>query len=704
MSLADEFLADAQPKSTLAKRGSLAEEFVSDAKAAPAVAEKSGGTGSDVIDGGNAVGTGFFRGLTRFAGLPVDTAQNVIDLGKAVLGMPYLLAGKVPPDALQLRDRKTVVGSGDYLVDKLSKTAPGNLMINPVNPDYEGGYLQAGGAGLTAVLSPNNARQAINQAALGVTGAVGGKAVVDATGNPALGVIASLTPSAIQQGATAATKAAVIGANPFSEKSMAAKRQEIADRMTTLRDAGIENPTLGLATGNKFIGGVENLLQSTPGAIGVMGRSRDAALAGLKAKTEESANLASPNRGALESGVAIQGGIRDFRDRFKATQEGLYDHLDNFIDPLSPTRVDNTLGTFSKVNSDIKGAPEVSRFFKNGKIQSLEDAFRSDTAGAPATVMVVPQPPRAGGGIMNAPVPQDPLLVHIPEGPARNTLPWQAVKQTRTLVGREIADSNLLSDVPRSKWDALYGGLSEDMGNAARAADRADSPGAMQAFNRATDYTRVGMQRLDRVAPFATTTAPEQAFTAMVNATKENVSTLQAVKKTLPPDARGTIAGTVIERLGKATNGVQNAEGTAWSPETFLTNWNRMTPRARQELFSGFPNSAEVARNVESVAKAADMMRTSSKMWANPSGTGANLAGRVTLGGLGAGAAAAATGLLNPWMVVGAGGLLGANYLTARALTGPFVVREMTQGNTVSPQHLGAQTIPMFSSGLLSQQ
>ena len=37
---------------------------------------------SPIVDTGNAVGTGYFRGLTRLAGLPVDTAANVLDLGK----------------------------------------------------------------------------------------------------------------------------------------------------------------------------------------------------------------------------------------------------------------------------------------------------------------------------------------------------------------------------------------------------------------------------------------------------------------------------------------------------------------------------------------------------------------------------------------------------------------------------------------------
>lgn len=657
---------------------------------APVEQKRRKGSGSDFVDTGNAVGTGYFRGLTRLAGLPVDTVANVIDLGKAAVGSGYqAVTGKPAPDALQVGDRRQVVGSGDWLINKLGGTAPGNVMLNPANPEYEGGLAQAVGGGLNAVMSPQSARQAVNQALLGTTGAGAGHTAYQLTGDPALAVAASLTPSGIQQGVVAGTKAAVRGGETG--------RREMEQRIQDLKNAGVENPTLGLASGNKVVGGVENILQSTPGAVGVMGRARDAAINGLAGKAEESAALASPNRGAMESGSAIRNGIAGFKDDFKARQAQLYDRLDNHIPGQYPTDISNTRNTLGTLNQNIQGAPALSQFFKNSKIQALEDALRSDTSGSPASVFVHPQPPKAGGGLMNAPIPQDPLLLRIPEGPQRNTLPFEAVKKTRTLVGNEIADNSLLSQVPQSKWRAMYGALSEDMGNTARAA----GPEASQAFNRATDYTRAGAQRLERVAPFAQTVAPEQAFTAMVNATKENVSTLQAVKKVLPPDARGTVAGTVIERLGKASNGVQNDSGTAWSPETFLTNWNKMAPKARDELFSGFKNSAEVKANVESIAKATSMMRDSSKLWANPSGTGANVFARGLLGAVGVGGGAASLGLLNPLVPVGIGaGMLGANGL-ARGLTSKDVVNAMARGSYVSPQHLAAQGLPLFSTGLL---
>jgi len=609
----------------------------------------SKGTGSDAIDAGNAVGTGFWRGATRLAGLPVDTVANALDLGKAGLATAYHeMTGKPIPGALEVNpDRRGVVGSSEWMLQKVRGTDAGRSMVDPVNPAYEGGYLQAGGGSLAGgIVAPQSFAQLANQTGMALSSSALSKGAYDLTGDPAWAITAGMVPGAAQIGAGELTRAAVVGG--------AKGRTQLQQRVQDLRSAGIERPTLGLATGNKLIGGVENLLQSTPGAVGTMSKAREAAVRGLNNKTIEAADLAAPTRGSLEAGQAIQSGIRDFRDSFKSKQGALYDRLDQFIDPSAPVDVTNTKGVLATLNADIPGAPALSNQFKNARIQSIESAFKSDTSGAPASVMVYQPKPVGSGGLWNSPTTPAPVVVHVPESPSRNQLPFEAVKKTRTLVGNEIADTNIASSVPRSKWSPLYGALSQDMDAAATAA----GPEAAQVYGRANAFSRSGMARLDRVQPFVNPDAPEQAFGLASRALGDNTSTFQALKKTLPEGARGTMAATVIDRLGKATPGQQNAAGDAWSPETFLTNWNRMSPQGRRELFSGFKNSEQVARDVEAVAKSTSMMRESSKMWANPSGTGANLAARLAIG------AAPLSFFVNPLAPVG----LGAGMLAAKGL------------------------------------
>lgn len=644
---------------------------------------------SAIADGANAVGTGFWRGAVRLAGLPVDTALNVVDLGKAGIGSAYqAVTGKPAPDALQLTDRSKVIGSSEQLLNATRSVPGGSVMVDPQNPAYEGGYLQNAGGALTALNRPNSLLQLSNQFVLSQAGAAAGKAAYDATGNEALAITAGMLPAGAQMAGAAAVKRAVRGGEDG--------RQRMAQRTQDLQNAGIDNPTLGLASGNKLLGGAENLLQNTPGAVGIMQNARTQAVQGMEGAANQAASLASPNRGSIDAGRAIQKGGVNFKEGFKAQQEALYNRLDQFIEGQAPVRVDATKQTLSELNSGIRGAPELSKQFQNGRLQSIEAAINSDTAGAPASVQVYSRPARGAGGLMNQPVEQPPLLVQTPAGPPRNTLPFEAVKKTRTLVGNEIADNSLLSDVPRSKWNPLYAALSADMQGAATAA----GPQAENALNRANQFTRAGNDRLERIAPIVNRDSPEGSFKALESTLRDNNSTFQAVKKSLPEDARGSFAGTIIERLGKAAPGQQDATGSRWSPETFLTNWNRISPEAQRELLAGIPNAGQVKDLVDSVARGASMMRDNSKMWANPSGTGANVAARGVLGAIGAGGAGAAAGLLNPLVPIGAAVGVGGVNLAARGLTSRAVREAMLRpGSELDPALVNSLLLQLEATG-----
>ncbi len=145
----------------------------------------------------NAFGTGFNQGLTRLAGLPVDTVANVLDLGKAALGSAYTgITGKTA-DALQLRPREEVTGSGDWLMKQAEKSKLASQALHAQNPEYEGGYLQAAGASLPGSTTPG-------QAAVNVAGGLAGKLASAETGSTPAAVIASMLPAVLSKKAPAA--------------------------------------------------------------------------------------------------------------------------------------------------------------------------------------------------------------------------------------------------------------------------------------------------------------------------------------------------------------------------------------------------------------------------------------------------------------------------------------------------------------------
>lgn len=244
-------------------------------------------------------------------------------------------------------------------------------------------------------------------------------------------------------------------------------------------------------------------------------------------------------------------------------------------------------------------------------------------------------------------------------------LPYEALKKLRTLVGNEITDGSLVSDVPRSKWKALYGALSEDLGDAAKAA----GPRAEEAWAKANEYTSQHMQRLEELSGIVGRDAPEKVFSAAISGTAEGDTVIKRVMSALPQEERNQVAAAVLQRMGRATAGQQNAMGDAFSPETFLTSLAKMSPPARQTIF-GATSSDDLLKRLGQIAKISETRREGGKVFANPSGTAA--AGTQIAVGTGVGAAgvhAMASGDVLP-LIAATAPIAGSNVL-ARAVTSP---------------------------------
>lgn len=617
------------------------------AAAPPAAAPKKGKSlGRSALDSLTALTSGINRGaLAGLPGIPMDTLANVVDMGKAAVGVGYgALTGNAPPAALDPMDRSGIPLTSDWLMKKYQNSAIAPA-FNPSDPADEGGYLQTIGTALPGAM---NVPQAIQSA----IGATAGKAAYDATGLEAARVLGTLAPAAARQGLSAAGKYAVRGGEDG--------RQELQRRVETLRAAGIDEPTVGLATGNRLIGGIENVLRDTPGAIGVMEANRAKAMGGLEGTTARGADLASAERGALVAGQGIQSGLAAFVDKFKDRQDGLYDKLAQQIGPETQIPVNSTQNALARLTSTTPGAEALTEGLVNREIARTAKNFNADAARI--------QPTMYGTQALT------------PE------LPFGGVKKVRSDVGSNISNE-LLSGAPAAQWKALYAGLSEDMKGGAALS----GPAATQAFNRANKYTSAVQGdggRMEKVAPFTSQSklAPEDSFNSLVRTLASKGSTFDAVKKSLPDSARGKIAGTVIEDLGKSIDSKQNANGSNWSSETFLTNWNKLTPEGQKKLFSGFKDSEKVSAAVGSVAEAAALMRGNG-LWNNPSGTAASSQARdfVRKFATPISAAAAAGGaLISPMAVAAVPAGLAATNMLARGLTSQSTIKALSRKNGIS--------------------
>jgi hypothetical protein len=472
------------------------------------------------------------------------------------------------------------------------------------------------------------------QTVSGATGGTSAGVTREMGGGPLAQFAAGIVGAALPQGMAAATPELTRRAFRGGEAGRQALEQNIDDFAT----AGT-TPTVGQGTQGRVAQGTESLLGRTPGGAGrIIAKATDQADE-IGAAVGKQADSLSPGAGADEAGLAIVKGIRGekatpgsgFVGAVKAQQEKLYSKLDQYLGGQTPVNVSKTRAALQALNADIPGAPALSQWFKNSRIQGIEGALGDDLAKA-----AVP-----------------------------DSLPYEAIKKLRTLVGNEMADAGLLSDVPRSKWTALYKALSEDLEAAARGA----GPDASAAFSRANNYTRAGMRRLEVIdSVIDAAGGPEKVFKAATSGTKEGATVLRSIMQSLPEDGRKAVSAAVLRRLGTAKAGVQNATGDAFSPETFLTNWNTLSQSAKRVLFDRFGN--QFRQDLDTIARVTANIRDGAKVFRNPSGTEQAAAQAGTVGGA---LVALITGRLD--VLAGIGATVGGANLSARLMTNPDFVR-----------------------------
>lgn len=570
-------------------------------------------------------------GLTARAGL------------RGLMSIPAMVG-----DALGMRSTEAVQGVADLMYLHRPESA-----TERVSQDVAGGM--AGGAGFMTLgrLMYNASGQVVSrvgdmlrsqpalQTASNVTGPGAASIARESGASPetelAFGIAGTLAPAPFAYGGPEAIRHLMRGGEEG--------RELVRSNLQTFARSGYGTPTVGQASEARLPRAIESVLAKTPGSAGRMVDKAEEGAAGLGARIDEMASGLSGKSGAAPAGRQIKGGIKEFVRDFRETSGKLYGELDNHIAKDRPVDMTNTANALSALNADIPGAPALSEFFKNKTIQAIEGAMKSDT------------------------------------GEWTSRLPYEAMKKLRTLVGQEIENTSLASSVPRDKWKALYAALSKDLGEAASEA----GPEAQKAFERANKHHRAGMTRIEDVlSPIVSRADPEDIFKAAVSGTKEGASTIAGVMKSLPVESRKVIAATMLRRLGRATPGQQDDLGEAFSTETFLTNWNKISPEAKTTLFGSMPRA--MRQDLDKIASVAANLREGSKVFANPSGTQQAVSTQVAGGGF---LVALVTG--HPEVAAAIGGTALSANVTARLMTNPKFVKWLGEATMVPTGAIGAQ-------------
>lgn len=285
-----------------------------------------------------------------------------------------------------------------------------------------------------------------------------------------------------------------------------------------------------------------------------------------------------------------------------------------------------------------------------------------------------------------------PLAQRLVNARAHFSLP--ELRAIRTEIGRAMDEYNpTQQSLSQSQLRSIYAALSrdievgvQDLANRAliasrlppTAANHVDPAIANQAaralryFQRADSYTRAGMERMERFNAVLGTENPQQAaqrlITAATDTTKGNMQMVRAAAGALRPDDRAEFSAMLVQELGRPVNSARGiVQEVGWSPNSFVTRWNNMSPEARNLFFD-----AEHQEAIENLFRVANRLSNVEAL-TNTSRSGTNT---INLGGALAGVGSLAAG--NVALPLAIGGSMGAtSILMSRPAYTNWMIRYM---------------------------
>ena len=392
--------------------------------------------------------------------------------------------------------------------------------------------------------------------------------------------------------------------------------------------------TAGQAAGGSAL---EKASATLPGGGRTAEKFREQQSTAMRGRVDELIRQLTAREPSSEAaGRAINQGLEAWTDRFRSTGEQLYGRLGEMIPPTTPVRLD-TLQT--RLNRLV-----------------MSEDFSS---------------------ILDAPLVRQ-LATRIGEtGP---TTTYETARAIRSRIGEKLSSPELIADAPTGQLKQLYAALSDDLETVAEAT----GPEALRAFRDANRYWRAGQKRIDEfLDPIRKRNVPENVYRAALQGTPEGASRIRALKRSLDPEQWRVVVATTLNRLGRArpserTTGTITEEATDFSPETFLTNVDRMDSKARQVLFSGTRYEG-LESNLQDLQTVAQAIRAQRQVLYNPSGTAGAFYNAAGL------AAPLAAFPFNPALGLQAGAGMVANVGLQRALQSPSIVNYLANPTQFSP-------------------
>ena len=470
--------------------------------------------------------------------------------------------------------------------------------------------------------------------------------------------------AAVRGGTRSAVRGPGLGATGLDEGVEASGARGVQQSIYDLVPFGAK-PSVAQATGMSALDGLESMVAKIPGGHGrirkvvqattdKIGRAIEATNRRIFGRTHSDPTVAGQQ---IKTGLVGRHGdepLNSWVGRFRAKQEALFAKLDEFIPADKVVSTKETSEMLLELSARVS-SEELNKILTSPSLRALFEA--------------------------------------IPE-----TVPYGILKELRTAVGAKLSSPSLLDDVSVGEWKRVYGALSNDMKAALPLDEATGRPlsSAMRAWERANGYTRAGMTRIEEIiAPLIGNKVPEKIFAALEGSAKQGRTVVNAVRRSLDPEQWEAVAMNMVHRMGRAVGSQQDDLGSAWSFQTFLTNWDKYQRAGTLDAVFNTPGMRMYFRDLKGLARAANRSRESSKAFYNPSGTAApTMAGSMVVGSLATGGTMAAAGVPGAWaaLAIAPAVALGSNVM-ARLMTSKAFVHWLARATKIAPNgfsaHLG---------------
>lgn len=349
---------------------------------------------------------------------------------------------------------------------------------------------------------------------------------------------------------------------------LAAREPSAAERTRqAAADLGV-TPSLG-ASGR---GGAQAaaVFEKVPGTQGPIARDADRFVGEVEEAFQRTREGIGEAVSPADSGATIQAALGRSVDRFKTQAEKRYLDVGREIPADMPVTADNTVRAVREAAEVYAQNPEIASRLGIDQWVKLADDLGSGAN-------------------------------------------WAVLSDLRSKLGEAIGKTNgPLVNMDQGRIKQLYATLTADMEAMATAA----GPKALKKWKSASEFYKNGSTRIaqhfDKVV---TAKSPEAAFELLVssaqgNRASSNLGRLRSIKAGMKPGEWREFSASLLERLGMARPGQQNAQGDAFSVARYLSEYSKLSPDAKRIIFEpGVRRQLEKLGELGEAAKRADSQR-----------------------------------------------------------------------------------------------